>query len=58
MQSGGLNIQFFFEPEAAVVGVADTMRSPAFLAMAIIKSWISRKLGLESAMLGKNKKKE
>src|SRR4051812_17710323 len=30
------------------------MRSPAFLAMEIMKSWISRRLGLESAIWGKN----
>lgn len=31
-------VQFFFEPAFSVVGFAETMRSPAFLAMEIMKS--------------------
>jgi hypothetical protein len=42
-------IQFFFDPDSDVVGLAATMRSPASLAMEIIKSWIS--LRLRSAIL-------
>lgn len=42
-------LQFFFEPAFSVVGFADMMRSPAFLAMEIIKSWISWRL--RSAMV-------
>ena len=42
-------VQFFFEPEACVVGVAEVMREPACLAMVIMKSWTS--LRFTSAML-------
>lgn len=42
-------VQFFFEPDSEVVGLAATMRSPASLAMEIMKSWIS--LRLRSAIL-------
>jgi hypothetical protein len=42
-------VQFFFEPEPWVVGLAETMRSPACLAMEIMKSWTSWRL--TSAML-------
>ena len=43
------DVQFFFEPEACVVGVAEVMREPACLAMVIMKSWTS--LRFTSAML-------
>ena len=42
-------VQFFFEPEPCVVGVAEVMREPACLAMVIMKSWTS--LRFTSAML-------
>jgi hypothetical protein len=35
------NAQFFFDPELAVVGFADKIISPAFLAVETSTSWIS-----------------
>ena len=39
-------VQFFFEPEPCVVGVAEVMREPACLAMVIMKSWTSLRFTL------------
>jgi hypothetical protein len=44
-----LGIQFFLLPASDVFGFAATMRSPACLAMEIMKSWISWRL--RSAMM-------
>lgn len=37
-------LQFFFEPDVSVVGVAEVMRSAALRATSTMKSWISWRL--------------